>query len=162
MAPKSIFVATFTGRSAEKRPAAAPSSKTEAIRAKYAAISWLAGAAEELLALPQLHLHHLGQLGVVLQDPEMEPDEPPQLGDGVVLLGNGLAHRLHEPRHLLPEERDQDLFLGVEVQVDGARGDPRLARDVGDARVEVSLSGEDPKGGLDDLLWLLGIAHDER
>ncbi len=162
MAPKSIFVATFTGRSAEKRPGRRALLEDGGDQGEIRGDLLVGRAAEELLALPQLHLHHLGQLWVVLQDPEMEPDEPPQLGDGVALLGNGLAHRLHEPRHLLPEERDQDLFLGVEVQVDGARGDPRLARDVGDARVEISLSGEDPKGGLDDLLWLLGIAHDER
>ena len=67
-----------------------------------------------------------------------------------------------ELRHLLAEERDEDVFLGLEVEIDGAGGDPRLARDVRDPRVVVALAGEDPNGGLDDLLGLVGIAHGRR
>src|SRR5581483_7833776 len=51
--------------------------------------------------------------------------------------------------------------LGLEVEVDGAGGDPGLARDVRHARVEVALSREHAHRRLDDLLGLLRIAHGE-
>src|SRR6266545_5021131 len=119
------------------------------------------GAAEELLPLPELYLHHLGQLRVALQDVEVHVDQAPHLGDRVPLLRDRPPQGRHELRHLLAEERDEDVFLGLEVKIDGAGGDPGLARDVGDAGTEVSLPGEDPDGGVDDLLGLVGIEHDQ-
>src|SRR5262249_55191334 len=65
----------------------------------------------------------------------------------------------HELGHLVPEQRDQDVVLGLEVQVDGAGGDARLARDVGHARVVIALPREDADGGLDDVLGLVWITH---
>src|SRR5262245_30418133 len=119
-------------------------------------------AAEELLALAELDLDHLGQLGVPLEDLEMKAHEPADLGDGIRLRRDGAPERRDELRHLLAEEGDEDVLLRLEVQIDRPRGDPRLARDVRHPRVEVALPGEHPDGGVDDLLGLFGIAHDSR
>ena len=67
MAPNSILVATFTGRSAGSGPSATPSSSTERDQGEVGGDLLGRGAAEELLPLPQLDLHHLGQLRVLLQ-----------------------------------------------------------------------------------------------
>src|SRR6266545_2678272 len=116
-------------------------------------------AAEEFLALPQLDLDDLGQLGISLQEVEMQVDESAHLGHGIRLIRHGLPELRHELRHLLAEQRGEDVFLRLEIEVDGAGGDSRLTRDVGDARVEIALPGEDPDRGFDDLLGLVGIAH---
>ena len=90
---------------------------------------------------------------------EVQRHEPPHLAGGVGLAGDGLSQRADELGHLVAEERDQDVVLGLEVEIDGARGDARLAGDVGHARVVVALAGEDPHGGLDDLLRLVWVTH---
>src|SRR3990170_9066396 len=53
------------------------------------------GAAEELLALAQLHLEHLGQRGVVLDHPEVERDDSPDFRERVGLAGDRLPHERH-------------------------------------------------------------------
>src|SRR6266404_2255266 len=70
-----------------------------------------------------------------------------------------LEQRAHEARHLLAEEGDEDLLLRLEVEVDGAAGDARLARDVGHARVVEAVARKHAHGRVDDLLGLVGIAH---
>src|SRR5580765_8094152 len=120
------------------------------------------GAAEELVALPQLHLHHLGQLRILLQHPEVHTDQPADPDHRIGLAGHLAPLMRDEARHLLPEERDQDLFLGLEVEIDGSARDPGLARDVRHARVVVAGPREVADGGVDDLLWLFGISHVER
>jgi len=117
------------------------------------------GAAEELVALSQLDLHHLGQRRVLLEDREVQEHEAPQAGLGLRHLGDLAPEVGDERRHLLAEERDEDLLLGLEVEVDRAAGDAGLARDVGHARAVVAVAREDADGGLDDLLGLLGISH---
>src|SRR2546421_2252533 len=117
------------------------------------------GATEELLALPQLDLDDLGHVGMGLQRLEVQAHEPPQLGGRLGLARDLLAQRAHEARHLLAEEGDEDLVLRLEVEVDGAAGDARLARDVGHPRVVESIAREHAHGRVDDLLGLVGIAH---
>src|SRR5213593_3302922 len=117
------------------------------------------GAAEELLALAQLDLHHLRHVGSCLQRLEVQAHQPAQLGRRVRLSGDVFAQPAHEFCHLLPEQRDEDLVLGLEVEVDGAAGDAGLARDVGDARVVEAAAREHAHGRVDDLLGLVGIAH---
>src|SRR5438445_403209 len=75
------------------------------------------------------------------------------------LGGDLLAQDADEARHLLAEEGDEDLVLRLEVEVDGAAGDPRLARDVRHARVVEAVAREHAHGRVDDLLGLVGIAH---
>src|SRR5213083_987737 len=93
------------------------------------------GAAEELLALAQLDLDDLGHVGVGLQRLEVQAHEPAELGRRIGLARDLLAQDADEARHLLAEEGDEDLVLRLEVEVGGAAGDPRLARDVRHARV---------------------------
>src|SRR5262249_42614204 len=117
------------------------------------------GAAEEFLPLPQLELHDLRELGPGLQRLEVQAHQAAELGGRVRFSGNLLAERAHEPRHRLAEQRDQDLVLGLEVEIDGAARDARLARDVGDTRVVEAVAREHAHGRVDDLLGLVGIAH---
>ena len=48
------------------------------------------------------------------------------------------------------EDRDQQVVLAAEIEVDGAGGDAGDARDVGDLRVEKAALGEDVDGGAQD------------
>src|SRR5574341_57672 len=117
------------------------------------------GAAEELLPLAQLDLHDLGQVGVVLDHLEVERDDLPDLGDRIPFAGDRLPHERHPLGHLLAEQRDEDLVLRLEVEVDGAARDARLARDVRDARVVIAVAREHADRGGDDLVRLVGITH---
>src|SRR5687767_11775013 len=116
-------------------------------------------APEKLLPLPQLDLHDLGHVGARFQHLEVQPHEPADLRLGIVLARDLRSQSLHEGRHLLAEERDQDLVLGLEIEIDGAAGDAGLPCDVGHARVVEAVAREDAHGGVDDLLRLVGIAH---
>src|SRR5262249_9942406 len=117
------------------------------------------GAAKELLPLPELELHHLRQLGPRLQRLEVQAHEPTQFGRRIRLSGDFLAQRAHPPRHFFAEQRDEDLVLGLEVEIDRAAGDARLARDVGHTRIVEPVAREHAHGGVDDLLRLVGVAH---
>src|SRR5438876_3553366 len=117
------------------------------------------GAAEELVPLAELDLNDLGEIGVFLDDPEMERNDFPDLREGLALGGDLLPHEGHPLGHLLAEEPDEDVVFGLEVEVDGATRDTRFPRDVRDARVVVAVAREDADRGVDDRLRLLGIAH---
>src|SRR2546422_10990219 len=104
-------------------------------------------------------LNALGEVGVLLEDPEVEGDDLADLRKGVALGGDLLPHEGHPLGHLLAEEPDEDVVLGLEVEVDRATRDARLARDVRDARVVVAVAREDADRGVDDRLRLVGIAH---
>ena len=118
------------------------------------------GASEELLPLSQLDLENLGELGVLLQDPEVEGHDLPNLRQGIALGGDFPPYRRDPLRHLLAEERDEDLVLGLEVEIDRAARDAGLAGDVRNARVVVAVPREDANRGVDDLLGLVGVAHE--
>src|SRR5215472_11364651 len=118
------------------------------------------GTPEELLSLAELHLQHLGKVGILLQQAEVQPNEAAHLARRIGLVGDGLAHDVDKVGHLLAEEADQDVVLRLEIEIDRPRGDPRFSRDVGHAGVVVPLAGEYPHGGFDDLLRLVGIAHE--
>src|SRR2546426_1071929 len=117
------------------------------------------GAAEELLPLPQLDLDDLGEIGILLEYLEMEGHDLPDLRQRIALGGELLPYQRYPLRHLLAEQGDEDLVLGLEVEVDRAARDARLAGDVRDARVVVAAAGEDADRGGNDLVGLVGIAH---
>src|SRR5213593_660844 len=117
------------------------------------------GTAEELLPLPQLDLDDLGEIGILLEHLEMEGHDLPDLRQRVALGGEFSPYQRDPLRHLLAEQGDEDLVLGLEVEVDRAARDARLAGDVRDARVVVAAAGEDADRGGNDLLRLVGIAH---
>src|SRR5262245_17919333 len=117
------------------------------------------GTAEELVALAKLHLHHLGELRILFQHPEVHAHQPADLDHRIRLAGDLPALLGNEAGHLLAKERDQDLFLGLEIEVDRSTRAPGLARDVGHSGVVVAGPREDADGGVDDLLRLLGITH---
>src|SRR5712691_11542985 len=117
------------------------------------------GAAEELLPLAELDLDDLGEVGALLDHPEVERDDLADLRERIVLRGDLLPGERHPLGHLLAEERDEDVVLGLEVEIDRAARDSCLARDVRDARVVVAVAREDADRGVDDRLRLVRIAH---
>src|SRR5712691_2063672 len=117
------------------------------------------GAAEEFLSLAELHLHDFGQVWSAFEDREVQRHQLPDLRLRPALRRDLAADEGHPLRHLLAEERDEDLVLGREVEIDGPAGDPRFAGDVGHARVVVAGACEHPDGRVDDLLGLGRIAH---
>ena len=64
-------------------------------------------------------------------------------GDAVAAVRDRLPHRPLE-------DRDQQVVLAPEVEVDGAGGDAGGARDVGDLGVEEAARGEGVDGGAQD------------
>src|SRR5262245_32411421 len=117
------------------------------------------GAAKELLSLPQLELHHLRQVRPGFQRLEVQSHQPAQLRGRVRLSGDLLAQRAHEGRHFFAKQRDENLVLRLEVEIDRSAGNARLTRDVGDARVVEAVAREYAHGGVDDLLGLVRVAH---
>src|SRR5213076_1314944 len=117
------------------------------------------GAAEEFLPLAEFDLDDLGEIGVLLDHPEVQRDDLADLRDGVAFRGDLLPHEGHPLGHLLAKERDEDVVLGLEVEVDRAARDSRFARDVRDAGVVVAVAREDADRGVDDRLRLVGVAH---
>src|SRR5215213_450384 len=53
------------------------------------------------------------------------------------------------------EDRMENVFLALEVKIDGAIGDTSFARDVGDFRVEITVVGEDSDGGAQNRFTLI-------
>ena len=73
-------------------------------------------------------------------------------GERGAAFGERLAHRALE-------DRDEQVVLAAEVEVDGAGGDAGGAGDVGDLRVEEAALGEDVDGGAQDRVALVGAGR---
>ena len=71
--------------------------------------------------------------------------------DAPAPLGDARPHRALE-------DRDEQVVLAAEVEIDGAGGDAGGARDVGDLGVEEAARGEDVDGGAQDGVPLVGAA----
>src|SRR5512145_111913 len=112
------------------------------------------GAAEELVALTQLDLHHLGQVGMALQHAEVQRHQAADLGHRIGLAGDLVSDVGHPLGHLLAEQGDENLVLGLEIQVDRPAGDAGLPGDVRHAGVVVAVAGEHADRRVDNLLRL--------
>ena len=71
-----------------------------------------------------------------------------QGGQGLASFGNRLGHGLLE-------DRDEQVVLASEVEVDGAGGDAGLPRDVGDLRAEEAVPRKHPRRGGQDAVALV-------
>src|SRR5215469_10463833 len=111
-------------------------------------------------AIVHAHLQHLREVRILLEQPEVQADEAPDLAGRVGLIGDSLAHDVDEVGHLVAKEADEDVVLCLEVEIDRSCGDARFPCNVGHAGVVVAAAGEHPDGGFDDLLWLVRIAHE--
>ena len=72
----------------------------------------------------------------------MQPGDLAQAFDGAAFGGDALASGGNRLGHRPLEDRNQQVVLAAEVEVDGAGGDAGAARDVGDLRVEEAAGGE--------------------
>ena len=108
-------------------------------------------ALHELHRLPQLHLKHDRQIAIAAEARQVEARRACRSRSAGSLHVRRRGSRLGERfAHRALEELDEDVVLAAEIQVDGARGHPRGARDVGDLGVEEPALGEDVDGGPQD------------
>jgi uncharacterized membrane protein YgcG len=85
-------------------------------------------------------------------------------GDADAVVGAADVHQLALQRlqvvaRVLAEDRDEEIFLAVEVEVDRAVGDAGRLRDLGDLGVEVAVAGEDVDRRAEDALALARAAE---
>ena len=106
-------------------------------------------ALHELRRLAQLDLEHHREGAVATEAVEVEPGDLPQPIDRIAQAGDALAAFGDRRRHRPLEDRDEQVVLAAEIEVDGAGGDARGASDVGDLGVEEAASGEGVDGGAD-------------
>jgi hypothetical protein len=114
------------------------------------------GAAERVGGPGDLDDDHLHQLGLVPVGLDDEVGDPGELLARRDVAAADLLARLDQQRPALREELVEHLVLGVEVVVDEPVGDPRLGRDVRDARRMEALPGEDRDRGIEDGAALVG------
>ena len=97
----------------------------------------------ELDRRPQLHLKHNREVAVVAEARQVPARQPAQPLAGIGEVGHD-GPALGEPfAHAALEDRDQQIVLALEVEVDRAGGDAGGARDIGDLSVEIPALGED-------------------
>ena len=111
----------------------------------------------ELAALAQLDREDLGGGRLVVHELQVRPDERAQLLARRLAGDRGLE-RAVELLHAALEQRDQQVVLALEVEVDRAVGDAGFLRDVGDLRGEEAVAREDPLGGVEDALALVAAS----
>ena len=110
--------------------------------------------------MSQLDDQHRGEIGVALDQRQVELDEAGEpVGRGALLgqLGAGLGQELG---HLLVEEPQEQVVLALEVEIDGAVGDARALGDLGHRRAVEAALGKDLDGRIEDAraLVVLGCA----
>ena len=101
----------------------------------------------ELRRLPELDLEDHGEGAVATERSEVQPgnlvqalDRVGEGADAAPAVGDRLLHRALE-------DRDEEVVLAAEVEVDRAGGDAGGAGDVGDLGVEEAAGGEGVDGG---------------
>jgi hypothetical protein len=110
--------------------------------------------AHELEAVAQLDLRDDGQRAVAAERIEVVFHRDPQPLLGTIDVGQQLFERVQVVPRVLAEDRDQQVFLAVEIEVDRAVGYARRFRDLRDLGVEVAELGEHIDGGAKDALAL--------
>jgi hypothetical protein len=109
----------------------------------------------ELARLAELDRQHLGGSGLVGDQLQVAPDERAQLRQRRLLLRDLRAQLVVDLVHPRLEQRDQQVVLVLEVEVDRAVGDPGVLRDLRHPRGEKPALGEHALGGLQDPLALV-------
>jgi hypothetical protein len=104
----------------------------------------------EFIALPELHLQDLGQIFFLFQEEEVMAGEDVQFFAGVVFLFKQEFDLQDDLADFIFEQRDQDVVLVVEIEVDGAVRDLGLLGDIGDAGIEKAFFGKDLDRRLGD------------
>ena len=95
--------------------------------------------AHELEAVPQLDLGDDGQGAVAAEGLEVVADGDAHPLVGAAHVGQVALERLQVVPRVLAEDRDEDVFLAVEVEVDRAVSDARGLGDLRDFGVEVAV-----------------------
>ena len=112
-------------------------------------------ALHELRRLPQLDLKDDRQIAIAAHPIEMHARDRPKPRRRVGERRHAGAPCVDRLAHGAIEDRDEQVVLAAEIQVDGAGGDPCGPRDVGHLRVEEAARGKDVDGGAEDRLALV-------
>ena len=105
---------------------------------------------QELCALAQLGLEDHRQPPVRREAREVQFGKALELGARIGDLLQLFVRNPQEQREGMLERRHEDLLFALEVEVDRAVGDVGLARDIGDAGVEIAVLSEYVNGCLQD------------
>ena len=134
-----------------RRRVACPSAIDVADDAEVLAQVGRGEALHELRRLPQLDLEDDGQVAVAAEAVEVQPGDLAQALDAdrrvAATLSRPVGDRL---LHRALEDRDEQVVLAAEVEIDRAGGDAGGAGDVGDLGVEEAARGEGVDGGAED------------
>ena len=109
----------------------------------------------ELAGLPELDREDLGGGWLVVDELQVGRDEPAQLLPRRLHVRDGGAQGVVDLPHPSLEQRDQQVVLALEVEVDGPVGDARFFGDVGDFRGEEAVAGKDALGRGQDAFALV-------
>src|SRR5690606_20696058 len=98
----------------------------------------------------------LREIAVLLEQAELRLDHHPHLALDALGLVDLAAQEREELGDPVLEDRDEDVVLVLEVEVDGAVRDARRLRDLADPRGVEALAREDLDRGSQDALALVG------
>jgi len=96
-----------------------------------------------------------GQIALALEQSQLQLDDPLQLVGRTRDARQLRVHVGEQPLDPMLEERDEQVVLGLEVEVDGAVGDAGRFGHLADTRQIKSLAREDAHGGVEDALALV-------
>jgi len=111
---------------------------------------------QEAGRLPQVDGDHFGEVALLLEQAELQFDDardPPL--EGFIRLGD-LPKNRQEPLDAFFEDRDQDIVLVLEVEVDRAVRDACRLGDFAYPRCVEPILGEDLDRGLENPVSLVG------
>jgi hypothetical protein len=111
---------------------------------------------QEAGRLPQVHGDHFGQVALLLEQAELQLDDAlDSVFERILRLGD-FPENGEKPPDTFLEDRDQDVVLVLEVEIDRAVGDARRLGDLAHPRRIKAILGEDLDRCLEDPIPLVG------
>src|SRR5205085_7528493 len=116
----------------------------------------------ELRRAAQLDLKDDGQIAICAEPFKVQTRDAPQLLTRVCQVGDLRARVCQRVGYTAVEDRMENLFFALEVEIDRAVGHARDARHIRDLRIEVAVASEDLNGGAQNGLALVGHSRTRR
>ena len=157
-APKTARAAMCGETSVRKSPAACPSCTIFAIASRYASELRRRELLHEARRLPEDDGDDLGEIALSFEEPELHVDDGAQARRARSAASGAVAHEREELAHAILEERDEQLLLRLEVEVDRSVGDAGGLGDLAHAGGVEAVPREDLHGGLEDAIALVARA----
>ena len=114
-------------------------------------------ALHEFRRLPQLDLKDDGEVAIAAHSLEMQSCNLAKAFNRATFGGHALASGGNRLGHRPLEDRNQQVVLALEIEIDGAGGDAGGTGDVGDLRIEEAAGGEGFGRGAEQRVALVGF-----